>query len=260
VQHYANSRKQKGNKMDREVMRWILIASSSFYSSLRSKRKKREVGGEYAQLLTPLDYSDASVHSCIFLRFIDYSPQFLFRQIQSQDGFDCFKTVCFGSSSSHFAVFLMPEQEIRHAFSNLKSHLQKYLSANAPSLERKSFDLALKAGEWKQVLRVLDGPQKDQGFHLFCKQSLTEAAVESLLEIREHQRRKDAAESNRPYKEEPLLVAHHAIKIALWHELDETGREKWRDEAKAANKARERPRISEDRYAALVLFPLPRSG
>jgi predicted metallo-beta-lactamase superfamily hydrolase len=116
-----------------------------------------------------------------------------------------------------------------------------------PGFGRKTFDLALKAREWKQVLRVLDATQKDQGFHLYCKAEVTEAVVATLLAIRQEMLQREAKEAGVEYKEEPLLVVHHALKVAIWNELTEEEREKWRKQAKKNNKERKREPLSADR-------------
>jgi hypothetical protein len=113
--------------------------------------------------------------------------------------------------------------------------------------EGRDFNLNFKGGEWKQVLRVLDGLQRDQGFHLFCKDEKMQEKLGGLLQLRLASAMEDTIKSGQKNGED-ILVAHHAIKVGLWSELEEHEREAWRNQAKSNNKAKTVPRVSEDRY------------
>jgi hypothetical protein len=103
-----------------------------------------------------------------------------------------------------------------------------------------------KPGEWKQVLRVLDGPQREQGFHLFCKEEATQKKLDKLLQARLASTLENGIECGHNSAED-ILVAHHTIKVGMWSELKDQEREMWRDQAKASNKEKAWPRVSEDR-------------
>jgi hypothetical protein len=137
-------------------------------------------------------------------------------------------------------------QEIRHALSNFKCHFHKQLGQQAATEEGHEFNFLFKPGEWKQVLRVLDGPQREQGFHLFCKEQATEKKLDALLQARLSSAIEEANEAGRSCAED-ILIAHHAIKVGLWSELEEHEREMWRDQAKASNKEKSWPQVSEDK-------------
>jgi hypothetical protein len=79
-------------KLDAEVRRWIVIRSPTLFSTAE-KHSKSEVGGSLGELFGPPNLEDISVFNCIFMRFVDLSPIWVFRDIKTKPFFHSYLAV-----------------------------------------------------------------------------------------------------------------------------------------------------------------------
>jgi hypothetical protein len=93
LQKYVTTTSAHGSKLDREVRRWFAITMTSILLDWKSKISRPKMESLYAPFFLPPDYSDATVHNCFFLRFIDLAPQFLFRDIKTLAVFKIYESV-----------------------------------------------------------------------------------------------------------------------------------------------------------------------
>jgi hypothetical protein len=241
VQTFINRKSEggQGHRLDREVRRWLAIRMPDIFQDVDKKIIPKAVGKRFKEFLAVSDYTEANVNNNFWLRFIDYSPHFLFRDIRTQLGFTYYFNVSEKLLPRH--LFLILSQEVKHSISNFKTHILDFLRAQKPALYQGRFGTAMTPKEYQAAMRALNGVQRDTGFQLFSTSEEVHSSLSTLLEARAEELRLAKK------KEETILVAHHAVKVALWKELGDEERKRWRQEAKEKNAGQTKPRLSEDR-------------
>jgi hypothetical protein len=120
-------------------------------------------------------------------------------------------------------------QELRHSFSNFKTHFGNHLRGVGVGDDAPQMGLGLRRAEAKLLEKVLDRPQKDGGFWEFCRSAEVQSKLKRLLEERVEALMREAGEAGKTYSPEGPLVAHHAVKCELWAALTSEEQDEWRE-------------------------------
>lgn len=225
-------------KLDAEVRIWIVINSPGIWDP-----SERAAGVKTSKVMDGLFFPDklekATPFNCIHMRFIDLSPAWYLRDIQTQEFYNIFLTVCL----LHFWLFLAylqvyGYQEVKHSISNFKHTLLRSIRTRMHSLEHGTVISNLRRMETKNFEKAFSLEQRNSGFHEFCLSEETKLKIPSLVMIREVRRKAEAAAAGREYIPEPHLNALHAVKSGLWRELSKDEQIEWKNSAKKANDIR----------------------
>jgi hypothetical protein len=102
---YAEFVERSNCKLDRDVRRWIIIRC---HDSLVDRNSvKRIINAGWESAFHPEDWEEINVFNCIFLRFIDLSPIWLFRDIQTNSYYRAYERVSFRLLEFLFYSYLL---------------------------------------------------------------------------------------------------------------------------------------------------------
>lgn len=88
-------KRDSGNvKLDTEVRRWIVIRVPQLFT-VKETRSKTQVSEVLDDLWRPYNLTEIDVFNCIFMRFADLSPLWVFRDIRRLEFFNCYLAVSF---------------------------------------------------------------------------------------------------------------------------------------------------------------------
>jgi len=79
--------------LDLEVQIWLILALPDVFLDYSKSKHRGQVGIGYKRILPEGNFGEATLMNCFFLRFFDFSPHFIGRQIATGQMYHAYKGV-----------------------------------------------------------------------------------------------------------------------------------------------------------------------